>query len=666
MPGRFLGSVPGDGGLPVRCRPRRDRGPCASDFSRLPGESASPGTFFNKCIEQRTPTRQRSLRERLQSASRGIGISWQGKKSKSCYSKESLGAQSSESETDVKNDETNRDEENASKSQDTEESSIVAEKKPLGRSLTQPQGTEHYKVANSDTLAGIAARFDTTPSELAKLNRLSARMVFPGQQLFVPEKKNKGTEEEGGGEGQESSDSLQPPPDFDREERRPSVTDNLRIPYRRASERAHRFLKVKARHFTDGQGVVSGVLIITPNAVMFDPNVSDPLVIEHGVESYGVIAPLEMLMRAAIYFDIAHMKVAHAADTQGPRPKADVYCGKMNEDTVEEEAEEDTKGPPIDEKAPSIEVVPEADTTTTEASPPPPPEEAKEVAPPPENTAADESSEDAKVETPPKSKSEGRGSVESFDEEVSDAFAASEEKAQEAPSQESRRERMLKRLSCPMESITSISRILTSSPKSFVDFSGSLFSGGKSASEDGDILEKDEEKTEEKEKPEKEEGVGYQNLVAEKPEIFEQLDKLLLKQKEEVEGPPLYLCLRMGIPKERKPHPSPVLSYGKKRARSEYWWSIPRSRVEDLYSFLQQWIPTLYGEVDDVDPDEAGFVPIDDSAPDEEEDEETEGKDEASEEGDKEAPRSFLKLVEEHFGFKSISPGDWEVRSIIC
>ncbi|GFS79686.1 nuclear receptor coactivator 7 [Trichonephila clavipes] len=55
------------------------------------------------------------------------------------------------------------------------------EKKPLGRSLTQPQGTEQYTVEASDTLAGIAARFDTTPSELAKLNRLSARMVFPGQ-----------------------------------------------------------------------------------------------------------------------------------------------------------------------------------------------------------------------------------------------------------------------------------------------------------------------------------------------------------------------------------------------------------------------------------------------------------------------------------------------------
>lgn len=42
---------------------------------------------------------------------------------------------------------------------------------------------------------------------------------------------------------------------------------------------------------------------------MFDPNVSDPLVIEHGPESYGVIAPMELVVNAAIFHDIAHMKI---------------------------------------------------------------------------------------------------------------------------------------------------------------------------------------------------------------------------------------------------------------------------------------------------------------------------------------------------------------------
>lgn len=74
-----------------------------------------------------------------------------------------------------------------------------------------------------------------------------------------------------------------------------------------------RFLKINVRHITDGQGVVGGVLLVTPNAVMFDPNVSDPLVIEHGPESYGVIAPMELVVNAAIFHDIAHMRVGGEA-----------------------------------------------------------------------------------------------------------------------------------------------------------------------------------------------------------------------------------------------------------------------------------------------------------------------------------------------------------------
>ncbi|CAH1117849.1 unnamed protein product [Phaedon cochleariae] len=82
-----------------------------------------------------------------------------------------------------------------------------------------------------------------------------------------------------------------------------------------------RFLKINVRHITDGQGVVGGVLLVTPNAVMFDPNVSDPLVIEHGPEAYGVIAPMEFVVNAAIYSDIAHMRVGHVEATSGDKPE---------------------------------------------------------------------------------------------------------------------------------------------------------------------------------------------------------------------------------------------------------------------------------------------------------------------------------------------------------
>lgn len=75
--------------------------------------------------------------------------------------------------------------------------------------------------------------------------------------------------------------------------------------------------------------MVGGVLLVTPNAVMFDPNVSDPLVIEHGPESYGVIAPMELCINAAIFHDIAHMRVSGgASDGTSQTEKPEIYYPK--------------------------------------------------------------------------------------------------------------------------------------------------------------------------------------------------------------------------------------------------------------------------------------------------------------------------------------------------
>lgn len=52
------------------------------------------------------------------------------------------------------------------------------------------------------------------------------------------------------------------------------------------------------------QGIVNGVLLLTPNAVMFDPNVSDPLVKEHGPVAFSMITPLDSIARAVVYHSI--------------------------------------------------------------------------------------------------------------------------------------------------------------------------------------------------------------------------------------------------------------------------------------------------------------------------------------------------------------------------
>lgn len=42
------------------------------------------------------------------------------------------------------------------------------------------------QVGDRDTLTSVAARFDTTPSELSKFNRLGSTFIYPGQQLWIP------------------------------------------------------------------------------------------------------------------------------------------------------------------------------------------------------------------------------------------------------------------------------------------------------------------------------------------------------------------------------------------------------------------------------------------------------------------------------------------------
>nr|XP_032519806.1 nuclear receptor coactivator 7 isoform X3 [Danaus plexippus plexippus] len=181
-----------------------------------------------------------------------------------------------------------------------------------------PIKTMTYTVRDRDTLTSLAARFDTTPSELTKLNRLATQFIFPGQRLLVPDKRKDGDNDaDVRSDSDNTSESTQAASEPAQEK---EILDSLRpvSPEAPASSAPQRFLKINVRHITDGQGVVSGVLLVTPNAVMFDPNVSDTLVMEHGPESYGVIAPMEYVVNAAIFYDIAHMRT-HGPDHNAHR-----------------------------------------------------------------------------------------------------------------------------------------------------------------------------------------------------------------------------------------------------------------------------------------------------------------------------------------------------------
>lgn len=53
--------------------------------------------------------------------------------------------------------------------------------------------------------------------------------------------------------------------------------------------------------------------------------------------------------------------------------------------------------------------------------------------------------------------------------------------------------------------------------------------------------------------------------------------------------------------------PSYVMSYGKNKLRPEFWFSVPKNRIDELYRFLNTWVPQLYGELDEEAIQERGF-----------------------------------------------------------
>ncbi|CAF0893615.1 unnamed protein product [Adineta ricciae] len=66
-----------------------------------------------------------------------------------------------------------------------------------------------------------------------------------------------------------------------------------------------RFIKTNVRLMTEDRQSIAGTLLVTPNAVMFDPDVLDPLVKEHGIEQYGLIVRMDVLAGIALYDDIS-------------------------------------------------------------------------------------------------------------------------------------------------------------------------------------------------------------------------------------------------------------------------------------------------------------------------------------------------------------------------
>ncbi|XP_073431861.1 nuclear receptor coactivator 7 isoform X2 [Dendrobates tinctorius] len=196
------------------------------------------------------------------------------------------------------------------------------EKREKKMVVKKPLGTTEYIATNMDTLNSIALRFNITPNKLVELNKLFTHTIVPGQVLYVPvcEPYSSVKDANPGILASPLSSDAEydklPDADMARKATKP-IERVLSSTSEEEEPVVVKFLKMNCRYITDGKGVVGGVMIVTPNNVMFDPHKSDPLVIENGCEEYGLICPMEEVVSVALYSDISHMKIKDALPSPG-------------------------------------------------------------------------------------------------------------------------------------------------------------------------------------------------------------------------------------------------------------------------------------------------------------------------------------------------------------
>uniref|UniRef100_A0A1I7V4E8 LysM domain-containing protein n=1 Tax=Caenorhabditis tropicalis TaxID=1561998 RepID=A0A1I7V4E8_9PELO len=181
-----------------------------------------------------------------------------------------------------------------------------------------------YTITETDTLERVAASHDCTVGELMKLNKMASRMVFPGQKILVPlansddvfdppsstsSLKSSGNQISG---IENAEDGIRKGPGgaVPAHVRRGSFTKTQSAPIPRGSSEGadtdclQRFLKIKVKQVTESDGTVSGTLLVTPNCLMFDPDVSHPLVKENGPDLYGMVANMDEIQSVSVYKEI--------------------------------------------------------------------------------------------------------------------------------------------------------------------------------------------------------------------------------------------------------------------------------------------------------------------------------------------------------------------------
>ncbi|KAF7230591.1 nuclear receptor coactivator 7-like [Nothobranchius furzeri] len=461
----------------------------------------------------------------------------------------------------------------------------------------KPPGTVEFIVGPDDSLNSIALKFNVTPNKLVQLNKLFSRSVYPGQKLFVPDLSQSEADLKSPTSSDPSLTNIVPDKHDCTQSCRSakSIRRELSPNSEDESPATVKFIKMSCKYFTDGMGVVGGVLIVTPNNIMFDPHKSDPLVIENGCEEYGLICPMNEVVSVALYDDLSRMKLK------------DTLPSKVFFPSVTPEGKQAEKSP-SDEGFTELE--PNVNRRTEEA----------EGAP--STTLGADRYELAVPSCPswgklPDNSMIGQAKRRLDDDE--DEGVAQNSSIVDGESMQSSSETKLKAVKAAGPQVTETKDVKTEGPEELLSCVGDKIIRKLSLQEDlGDCGTS---------------GLGGQNpgRPANGGKAGEErlkknyesemkswllkrmqapIEDMLLSSKEKSKNPPMFLCFKVGKPMRKSfaisMTSSPAPWFRGQETQPEYWFAVPQERVHDLYSFFVQWSPDVYGK----EAREQGFVVV--------------------------------------------------------
>ncbi|KAM3603526.1 uncharacterized protein V6R79_024132 [Siganus canaliculatus] len=511
------------------------------------------------------------------------------------------------------------------------------------REKKRPPGTVELIVGPNDSLSSIALKYNITPNKLVQLNKLFSRSVYPGQKLFVPDV----VQSEGDHKSQSSSNTsmtngLSENASHDGISNSTS-TKSLRRELSPNSEDESpatvKFIKMSCKYFTDGMGVVGGVLIVTPNNIMFDPHKSDPLVIEHGCEEYGLICPMEEVVSVALYDDVSRMKLKDALPSDLPQDLCPVYrpgeweqlpserdlnpfsrYEALNpkrpivlddiESTLSETEGEQTEKSPSDEGFTELEPNVNGSTEEMEATSSSTFMRDQKQSEP--SCPAREDLQDKSMLGQTKGKldedeDEGVAQNSSIEDGESILFTSEKEKQGDKTMSQTKdikpkgTEELLS--SAHEKTINSpVGQKCTLSLMKAAEICGSS-----SPKEPNPNRPVEEAELSEEERRKKSYEAEVKSWLLERMQA--PIEDMLFSSEEKSKNPPMFLCFKVGKPMRKSfasSTYSPAHSFGGRGKQPEYWFAVPQERVDHLYAFFVQWSPDVYGK----EAREQGFVVV--------------------------------------------------------